>query len=94
MNPPDDEKAARAVVDRVTEGTAVLLVGAEETERHVPADVLPANAGEGSWLLVIDGDPPRVVGMDRDGEAAARRRNRNRMTRLRQQRSSGRFKNR
>lgn len=86
-----DEETVRAVVDRVTDGTAVLLVGADEAERHVPASGLPDGTGEGAWLRVVDGDPPRIVGVDRDGEAAARERNRGRMARLREERSSGRF---
>jgi beta-lactamase superfamily II metal-dependent hydrolase len=61
--PPD-----RAVVDRIVDGTtAVLLVGPTEDELLVPADSLPEEAAEGSWVVVdLDADPPTVSGIDHE----------------------------
>lgn len=52
--PPDDA----AVLDRVEDGVAVLLVGPEEVEVTLPAGLLPAGAREGDWFrfLVPDAD--------------------------------------
>lgn len=41
-----------AVIDRIVEGVAVVLVGEAEDEFHVPQDELPAGAREGSMLSV------------------------------------------
>jgi len=46
----------RAVVDRIVETMAVLLVGERETEYHVPVNSLPDGAGAGSWLRVTVND--------------------------------------
>lgn len=42
----------RAVVDRVEEGLAVLLIGDEEHELTVPIEELPEGASPGVWLRV------------------------------------------
>jgi len=39
-----------AVIDRISDGTAVLLIGKEETQVSVPLSELPEGAGEGTWL--------------------------------------------
>lgn len=90
----DQELTARAVVDRVTDGVAVLLVGDDQVERHLPLAELPDGCGEGSWLLVVDGSSPRVVDVDHEGEEQARARNRSRLASLRRKRSTGRFPSR
>lgn len=42
-----------AVIDRfVDQAIAVLLVGPEEIEEHVPIERLPADAEEGTWLII------------------------------------------
>lgn len=41
-----------AVIDRIAEGKAVLLIGSEESPVYVPVDVLPEGAKEGTWLDV------------------------------------------
>ena len=41
-----------AVIDRISDGTAVLLIGKEETQVSVPLSELPEGAGEGTWLDV------------------------------------------
>lgn len=82
----------RAVVDRVVEGVAVLLVGPDEQEHHLPAEQLPAGAGEGAWLIVAGEAPDlRVVGHDPAGEAARRAQQEERLARLRRTRRGGRF---
>lgn len=70
---PDEGDAGRAVVDRVVEGLAVLLVGDAETEVEVPAAALPDGAGEGSVVTVrsVDGSV-EVLAVDDAATAAAR----------------------
>lgn len=82
----------RAVVDRVVDGVAVLLVEPDEREHHLPADGLPDGAGEGAWLLVAGSGPDlHVVGRDVEGEEARRADAEGRIARLRRTRGSGRF---
>ncbi|MEY3072745.1 MAG: hypothetical protein RLZZ353_941 [Actinomycetota bacterium] len=51
---PDDA----AVLDRIEDGVAVLLVGPAEAEVTVPAAVLPTGAREGDWFrLGLTPDP-------------------------------------
>ena len=46
-------KRTRAVIDRVEDGgTAVLLVGEEETKVELPASLLPEGAEGGSHLVI------------------------------------------
>lgn len=86
--------ADRAVVDRIVDGvTAVLLVGPDEIELHVPVGELPPGAAEGVWLLVDhDSDPPTAVAVDREltdrraGDLGGR------LDRIRKERSGGRFR--
>ena len=90
--PPPPIPADRAVVDRVVEGTAVLLVGPDETERHVAADRLPAGAGEGTWLAVDpDADPVVVIAVDAELTAERRQGLEDRLARIRRERRGGRF---
>ncbi len=42
----------QAVVDRISENIAVLLLGDEETEVHMPVHLLPENIKEGTWLQI------------------------------------------
>ena len=88
-DPPD---VNRAVVDRVVDGVAVLLVEPDEHEHHLPADSLPEGAGEGAWLLVTGSGPDlHVVGRDVEGEEARRADAETRIARLRRTRGAGRF---
>ena len=65
----------KAVIDRVEDGTAVLLVGDEERELLVPVTLLPSGARPGSWLRVkLDGE--RVVRIELDEAATESRRTR------------------
>lgn len=41
-----------AVLDRFIDGNAIVLVGVEEEEIEVPADLLPENSKEGDRLII------------------------------------------
>jgi hypothetical protein len=59
----------RAVVDRIVEGLAILLVGDEEVEHHVPVERLPEGVGEGAWLNAnVTDEGVEIVGVDEEGE--------------------------
>jgi len=75
----------RAVVDRIVEGLAVVLVGERETEHHVPVSTLPQGARAGSWLRVTLGNGV-ITGMSLDDEETETSRSRiaDKMKRLRQ----------
>lgn len=68
-----------AVVDRITDGTAVVIWDDADRQRTVPASVLPENAREeGVVLRIPDGDALALAEVDRaatrEREAAARNR--------------------
>lgn len=42
----------KAVLDRIEEGKAVLLIGDEQVEKIIEAQLLPPDAAEGTWLLI------------------------------------------
>jgi hypothetical protein len=63
----------RGVIDRIVEGQAVILVGDDEVEHHLPVDELLPEAREGSVVEVrFDGDRLTVVGVEA-GETEQRR---------------------
>ena len=66
----------QAVVDRIVDGAhAVLLVGEGETERIVPAGLLPPGTREGMWLKVrFDGDDLVYAEIDAAATEAAKER--------------------
>jgi len=85
--------ADRAVIDRIVDGAiAVLLVGPDEVELHVPARDLPEGAGEGSWV-VLDREVtrPRLVTIDHELTADRTEDLESRLQRIRRDRSGGRF---
>lgn len=87
---PDGDHAA--VVDRVTEGLAVLLVGDDEIEHHVPAADLPDGAGEGSWLTItVEAGAVTTMALDGDRTAAARDRIESKLDRIRRDQGGSRF---
>jgi hypothetical protein len=87
-----EPEATRAVVDRVVDGVALLLVGTAEREVERPVGELPDGTGEGSWLLVRAGDGDvEIVGVDETGSAARRAEVSERLDRIRGSRGSGRF---
>lgn len=91
----DDPDVRRAVIDRIVDGQAVLLVHPDEHEHHLPADRLPAGAGEGAWLLVAGSGPDlHVVDRDARGESERRAAAEKRLGRLRRTRRGGRFDDR
>lgn len=88
----EEPDVRRAVVDRIVEDIAVLLVEPDEQEHQLAAGDLPAGAGEGAWLLVTGhGAGLRVVGRDAKGEEGRRSEISRRMTRLRRARGGDRF---
>lgn len=81
----------RAVIDRIEDGgIAVLLVGPGELPRHVPVDELPPDAEEGSWV-VLDIATAIVLNVDHEMTAERRAQADDRLARLRDTRSGGRF---
>lgn len=61
----------KAVVDRIEEGQAVILVGEAEDEVVLPVAELPGGTGEGVWLR-IERDGERVVQVQLDPEETER----------------------
>ena len=85
----------RGVLDQVVDGTtALLLVGPQEREFHLPVDALPEGAAEGDCLILglsPSQDLPHVVGIDRELTQARRAAATSRLARVRERRSGGRF---
>lgn len=80
----------RAVVDRIVDGkTAVLLVGSQEAELHVPVEQLPRGAQDGTWVILDSA--ARIVGIDRDLTERRGAKLEGRLDRIRQERTGGRF---
>ena len=89
---PDDRSIGpdRAVVDRIVDGeTAVLLVGPQQAELHVPVDHLPEGATDGTWIILDLA--AFIVGIDQDLTDRRRAKLDARLAQLRQQRAGGRF---
>ncbi|MEK7874171.1 MAG: DUF3006 domain-containing protein, partial [Chloroflexota bacterium] len=63
----------RAVIDRIDEGQAVLLVGDEERQVVVPLAKLPTGVAPGDWLKVTL-DRGELVEAVPDARETARRR--------------------
>lgn len=80
----------RAVVDRIVDGkTAVLLVGSQEAELHVPVEHLPDDAQDGTWVILDSA--ARIVGIDHELTGRRRRQLEGRLDRIRKERTGGRF---
>ncbi len=74
----------QAVLDRFEGEMAVLLVGEQERQLHVPRKSLPRETREGTWLLVeLDGDHLKSVQIDPEETERARRRIAEKLDRLR-----------
>ena len=87
-----DPKDQRAVVDRISDDWAVLLIGDEEQERRIKADDLPDGAEEGSHVTVrVTGLRIEVIEVDDAATEAKRSEMKDRLGRLKRTRSSGRF---
>jgi hypothetical protein len=88
----DSDEVQRAVIDRITGDSAVLLVGDREQERRVRASDLPKGAKEGSIVDVrVSGLKVEVVGVDDAATEEKRTEMKGRLSRLKQTRSTGRF---
>lgn len=83
---------SRAVVDRIVDDTAVLLIGAAESERLVPVALLPEGAGDGTWLVVEpDSDPLTIHRIDEDLTSSRAEDLESRLSQIRRDRTGGRF---
>ena len=93
MSPDENaDDVQRAVIDRITDGWAVLLVGDREQERRVRVDDLPDGAEEGSIVQVrTAGLKIEVVGIEDAAADEKRAQMKDRLSRLRKSRSRGRF---
>lgn len=68
-----DSNDTTAIVDRIENGTAVVLFEADDLQRSVPATVLPENAREeGTVLRVPDGDALALATVDHEATAERR----------------------
>lgn len=50
MTEPKEVSGVLAVIDRIIDGQAVLLIGEEEIEAVVPLKALPPQSAAGNWL--------------------------------------------
>ncbi len=88
----ESDDVQRAVIDRITGEWAVLLVGDKEQERRVRASELPDGAEEGSIVEVRStGLKLEVIATDDAATEAKRAEMKDRLSRLKNTRSSGRF---
>ena len=88
----DSDGTQRAVIDRITDGWAVLLVGDQEQERRVRASDLPDGVEEGSIVQVrVSGLTVEVVDIDAGATDEKRAEMKDRLSRLKKSRSTGRF---
>ena len=62
------------VIDTITDGVAVVLVGPDQEPWHFPIDLIPREATEGSVLLLRRRARTfEIVALDPDGEVMKRR---------------------
>ncbi|HEX9988191.1 MAG TPA: DUF3006 domain-containing protein [Chloroflexia bacterium] len=74
----------KAVIDRIEESWAVLLVGESGRVVNAPRSSLPRRAREGQWLLVeLEGDEVISAVVDREETERARKRIEGKLERLR-----------
>lgn len=74
----------RAVIDRIVEGLAVILVGDQETEYHLPVERLPEGAVAGSVVRVRIASQIVEIVRDEAGTAEAEQRIAGKLDRLRE----------
>jgi prophage tail gpP-like protein len=80
----------KAVIDRITEGQGVLLVGEDEREIIVPVSLVPAGAQAGTWLRVrVEGHRVMEAEIDEVETARSRQRTHEKLNRLRQRGRKG-----
>lgn len=64
----------QAVIDRIEDGIAVILLGEAERQVNVPRKQLPKGAREGHWLKVeMAGDQIMRIELDREATETARK---------------------
>lgn len=64
---PTGIRPDRAVVDRIEDGRAALLVGPGRTPIHLDVEELPRGAEVGTWLVLdLQSTPPLALSIDRD----------------------------
>ncbi len=74
----------KAVIDRFEEDLAVILLGDQQTQLVLPRQALPEGARDGDWLQVeVVDETIRVLAIDEDETARARRRISEKLARLR-----------
>ena len=89
----DEANVQRGVVDRISDGWAVILVGDEEDEHRLRENDLPEGVSEGSVVRVrFDGSDIEIVEADDEATEEKREEMRGRLSRLKKTRSTGRFK--
>ena len=89
----DEANVQRGVVDRISDGWAVILVGDEEDEHRLRENDLPEGVNEGSVVRVrFDGSDIEIVEVADDETDEKREEMRGRLSRLKKTRSTGRFK--
>ena len=92
-NERDEANVQRGVVDRISDGWAVILVGDEENEHRLRENHLPEGVSEGSVVRVrFDGSDIEIVEADDEATEEKREEMRGRLSRLKKTRSTGRFK--
>ena len=91
-NERDEANVQRGVVDRISDGWAVILVGDEEDEHRLRENDLPEGVSEGSVVRVrFDGSDIEIVEVADDETDEKREEMRGRLSRLKKTRSTGRF---
>ena len=91
-NERDEANVQRGVVDRISDGWAVILVGDEEDEHRLRENDLPEGVNEGSVVRVrFDGSDIEIVEVADDETDEKREEMRGRLSRLKKTRSTGRF---
>jgi hypothetical protein len=74
----------QAVIDRIENGIAVVLIGEAERQVNVPREQLPKGAREGAWLKVeMAADQIVRIELDREATEAARKRIAEKLEKLR-----------
>lgn len=67
MPEPPGVAPDRALIERVEDGTAVLLVGPGGTRVHLDSEDLPPEAVAGAWVILdLQLHPPLVLGVDEE----------------------------
>jgi hypothetical protein len=62
---PTGIRPDRAVVDRIEDGRAALLVGPGRTPIYLDVEELPRGAGVGTWLVLdLQSTPPLALSID------------------------------